>query len=66
MTKPRWLRHFGFSASPFSKEIADDALWLPASKVQVVDTLVEAASEHDSVLLVGDPGASARPASCVR
>ena len=56
MTKPRWLRHFGLSESPFSKEIADDALWLPASKVQIVEALVEAATERDSVLLVGDPG----------
>jgi len=56
MTKPRWLRHFGFSVSPFSKEIADDVLWLPASKVQVVEALVDAAAEHASVLLVGDPG----------
>ncbi|MBW2736183.1 MAG: AAA family ATPase [Deltaproteobacteria bacterium] len=56
MTKPRWLRHFGFSAPPFSKEIADDALWLPASKVQIVEALVEAAVERASVLLVGDPG----------
>jgi type II secretory pathway predicted ATPase ExeA len=56
MTKPRWLRHFGFSVSLFSKEIADDALWLPASKVQIVEALVEAANERASVLLVGDPG----------
>ena len=56
MTVARWLRHFGFSAPPFSKEIADDALWLPASKVQIVEALIEAATEHASVLLVGDPG----------
>lgn len=56
MTKPRWLRHFGFAHAPFSKEIDDRDLWLPASKVQIVEALLEAAFERASALLVGDPG----------
>ena len=56
MTAPSWLQHFGLSVSPFSKDLADDDLWLPASKTDVVDRLVEAVDERQHVLLVGDPG----------
>jgi general secretion pathway protein A len=55
-TQPRWLRSFGCRQPPFTKEIAADDLWLPTSKVQIVDALLEAVSERSSVLLVGDPG----------
>jgi general secretion pathway protein A len=51
-----WLSHFGLKELPFSKEIADDALWLPPSKVAIVDNLIEALGDHASVLLVGEPG----------
>ena len=50
------LMHFGLSSTPFTKEIADDDLWLPASKVAVVDQLVDALSARQSVLLTGEPG----------
>jgi general secretion pathway protein A len=51
-----YLGAFGLKAAPFSKEIADADLWLPTSKAGIVDELCEAASEHASVLLTGDPG----------
>lgn len=53
---PAWLAHFGLSDSPFSKEIADGDLWLPTSKLSLVDGLIEALGERSSVLLVGEPG----------
>lgn len=48
--------HFNLSATPFTKHITDDELWLPPSKAELVDTLVAAIREHQSVLLVGEPG----------
>jgi type II secretory pathway predicted ATPase ExeA len=51
-----YLSHFGFEAAPFSKEIADDKLWLPPSKTAVLDELCEALRERESVLLTGEPG----------
>jgi general secretion pathway protein A len=53
---PAYLAHFGLTAAPFSKEIADAELWLPASKTGIVEELVEAIGEHASVVLVGEPG----------
>lgn len=53
---PAWLTHFGLTESPFSKEIADGDLWLPTSKLSIVDDLIEALGERASVLLVGEPG----------
>jgi len=50
------LRHFGFTTTPFSKEIADADLWLPPSKEGLVDDLCAAVEARESVLLVGDPG----------
>ncbi len=55
MTAP-YLAHFALTEPPFSKEVPDGELWLPASKQLVVDTLLEALSEHASVVLVGEPG----------
>jgi len=52
----KYLGHFGFSESPFSKEIADAELWLPSSKVQVVEALVDALHERESLCLTGEPG----------
>jgi len=48
--------HFGLTGAPFSKEIADDDLWLPPSKVSIVDQLVEGLSARQSMLLTGEPG----------
>ena len=50
------LAWFGFRTPPFSKEIGDDDLWLPTSKVQVVDDVVEALEARASVVLTGEPG----------
>ena len=53
---PKYLTHFGLTEAPFSKELADGDLWLPASKVKIVDELVEALHERESLCLVGEPG----------
>lgn len=56
MSAPQWLRHFKLGVSPFSKDLADDDLWLPTSKVTLIDELVDAIDERQHVLLVGEPG----------
>lgn len=53
---PAYVSHFGLKQAPFTKEVADADLWLPASKTALVDELVEAVSERSSVVLVGEPG----------
>ena len=50
------LAHFALKASPFTKEIADSELWLPSSKVALVDDLCEALEDRSSVILIGEPG----------
>lgn len=52
----KYLAHFGLKVPPFSKEIDDVDLWLPPSKKEVVDALLEALHERASVLLTGEPG----------
>ena len=54
----QYLVFFTLREPPFSKEIADSDLWLPTSRQVVCDDLIEAVSEHSSVLLTGDPGVS--------
>jgi len=56
MTTPHWLQHFGLNEAPFSKALPDGDLWLPTSKKELVDELVEAVDERQHVLLVGEPG----------
>lgn len=51
-----WCLFFDFVAPPFSKEIADEDLWVPASRERRVDRLVEACHEHEHILLTGEPG----------
>ena len=53
---PAYVSHFGLKQAPFTKEVADADLWLPASKTALVEELVEAVSERSSVVLVGEPG----------
>lgn len=53
---PLWLRHYSLQRPPFDKALADDELWLPSSKQELVDTLVEALHERQHVLLSGEPG----------
>jgi len=51
-----YLTHFALSSAPFSKEVPDQDLWLPASKKRIVDEVVEAVQERESVELIGDSG----------
>ena len=53
---PHWLSFFGFERPPFGKDIADADLWLPSSRKEIVDEIVEGVSEQGHVLLVGEPG----------
>ena len=57
-----FLAHFGIERMPFTKEIADEALWLPDSRRQAVDTLERAIRLRQCALMVGDPGSGK---SCV-
>jgi len=50
------LSWFGLRVPPFSKEIDDDDLWLPTSKVDLVDDLAEAIEARATILLTGEPG----------
>lgn len=50
------LRFLGLRTVPFTKEVADADLWLPSSKVALVDELCDAINARESVLLVGDSG----------
>ena len=54
MTK--WLTHWGLTEAPFSKDVHDQDLWVPASRQVTVDRLVEGCREHGHALLVGEPG----------
>jgi type II secretory pathway predicted ATPase ExeA len=55
MTAP-YLAHFGLKEAPFTKEIPDSELWLPPSKTALVEELGDTLREHQSVVLVGEPG----------
>lgn len=50
------LAWFGLQTVPFSKEIGDDDLWLPTSKVELVDELAEAIQARATILITGEPG----------
>jgi len=51
-----YLADFDLREPPFSKEIPDADLWLPPSKHELVDELVEALDARASVTLTGEPG----------
>lgn len=52
-----WTDHFGLTAAPFSKAIADADLWLTPHKRRAVSELAEAIEERNTgALLVGDSG----------
>ncbi len=53
---PAYVAHFGLKEIPFSKEIPDAELWLPASKTDLVEDLCEAIHERSSVVMIGEPG----------
>ncbi len=63
MSAPQWLRTFGLSQPPFTKELGDDELWVPSSRERVVDAIVEACQQRGHVLSPASP-AWARPACC--
>jgi type II secretory pathway predicted ATPase ExeA len=50
------LSNFGLQVDPLSKEIDDSDLWLPASKVELVDDLCDALVSRRSVSFTGEPG----------
>ena len=50
------LSHFGLSAEPFSKDIGDAELWLPPSKLALVEDLTDAMHARASAMLTGEPG----------
>ena len=52
----RWLGQWGLREAPFTKEIGDGDLWVPASRVGAVDRLVETCRERGHAVLVGEPG----------
>ncbi|HEX5655742.1 MAG TPA: AAA family ATPase [Polyangiales bacterium] len=52
----KWPAHFGLNAVPFTKEVADAELWVPSSRLRVVDQVVEACHDRGHVLLTGEPG----------
>jgi len=56
MTTSSYLTAFDLRSAPFSKEIDDADLWLPESKVSLVDDIEDAVAEKQSVLLLGEPG----------
>jgi len=52
----KWPAHFGFDAVPFSKEVQDAELWVPSSRLRIVDHVVEACHDRGHILLTGEPG----------
>lgn len=53
---PSYLSHFELREPPFSKELSDSDLWMPPSKLSLVDELCEALHQRASGVLVGEPG----------
>lgn len=56
MRTPAWMRHFGLTSPPFSKDLDDGDLWLPSSRKEVVNDLVDALRERQHAVVVGEPG----------
>ncbi len=52
----RWLTQWGLREAPFTKEIGDADLWIPASRVGAVERLVETCRDRGHAILVGEPG----------
>lgn len=51
-----YLTAFGLSEPPFSKELPDEQLWLPPSKQNLVNAILNAIKERSSAVITGDPG----------
>jgi general secretion pathway protein A len=52
----KWPAHFGLNALPFSKEVQDAELWVPSSRLRIVDHVVDACHDRGHILLTGEPG----------
>lgn len=52
----KWPAHFGLNEVPFTKEVTDAELWVPSSRLRVVDQVVEACLDRGHILLTGEPG----------
>jgi type II secretory pathway predicted ATPase ExeA len=52
----KWPAHFGLNAVPFSKEVTDADLWVPSSRLRVVEHVVEACHDRGHISLTGEPG----------
>src|SRR5687768_3467608 len=51
------LKAFGFEREPFTKEFDDQDAWLPPSKQELVDAILQAIGARQHIMLVGEPGA---------
>ena len=56
MRQPAWQRGLGLSAAPFAKDLDDADLWMPSSRVAIVDELLDAVGERQHAVVVGEPG----------
>lgn len=56
MHSPKWIRDLGLTEAPFSKDLDDADLWLPESRKEVVDELVDAIRNRQHAVVVGEPG----------
>ena len=52
----RWLSHWGLREAPFTKEISDADLWVPASRTAAIERLVETCRDRGHAVLAGEPG----------
>jgi type II secretory pathway predicted ATPase ExeA len=52
----RWLSHWGLREAPFTKEISDGDLWVPASRKGTVEALIATCRDRGHAVLVGEPG----------
>lgn len=53
----KWTEHFGFTAAPFGKEIADSDLWLNPAREAAVDDIQDAIADRQTgAILVDDAG----------
>jgi type II secretory pathway predicted ATPase ExeA len=50
------LNHFALKSPPFAKDIPDAELFIPPSKMELVDELKDALLARESVLVTGEPG----------
>ena len=56
-----WFAFFGFERPPFCKEIADADVWLPSSRKEVVEEIVDGVISREHLALGGEPVGSGPP-----